>query len=131
MTGAVAASRQTGQDRRQTGNQQDAPSEEGVICQFGRWRFNADTGNLSDGDSVNRLEPKVAALLGYFLNHQHKLVSRDELIATVWGGRSVSDDAITRCVSILRQTLSPDDKHRYIETVVRKGYIAHFPPPVE
>lgn len=96
---------------------------------FGRWCFSTDTGDLRDGDRTTRLEPQVAKLLEYFLTHQNVVISRDELIESVWGNRIVSDDAINRCVSILRQTLSPDDKQGYIETVVRKGYLAHFPPP--
>lgn len=96
---------------------------------FGRWCFSTDTGELRDGDLTTRLEPQVAKLLEYFLTHQNVVISRDELIESVWGNRIVSDDAINRCVSILRQTLSPDDKQAYIETVVRKGYLAHFPPP--
>ncbi|WP_187276401.1 winged helix-turn-helix domain-containing protein [Parahaliea maris] len=98
---------------------------------FAAWRFKADTGDLYEGASVTRLEPKVAALLAYFLTHQHKVITREELVATVWEGRTITDDAITRCVSILRQLLSPDDKNLYIETVVRKGYLAHFPPAEE
>lgn len=94
---------------------------------FGRWHFNADSGDLDDGDSTIRLEPLVARLLAYFLSHQNRVISRDELMEAVWENRFVSDDAINRCVSILRHTLSPEDKNAYIETVVRKGYIAHFP----
>jgi len=94
---------------------------------FGRWRFNAATGDLFDGEAVTRLEPQVAKLLVHFLANQNTLISRDELMATVWDNRIVSDDAINRCVSILRQTLSPDEKNAFIETVVRKGFISHFP----
>lgn len=94
---------------------------------FGPWAFEAGTGDLHDGKTTTRLEPQVAKLLEYFLTHQNQIISRDELIAAVWENRTVSDDAINRCVSILRQILSPDDKNAYIETVVRKGYIAHFP----
>ena len=95
---------------------------------FGCWRFDAETGDLEDEQTTIRLEPQVAKLLEHFLTHQHKLLSRDDLIKSVWGSRIVSDDAINRCVSILRQTLTPDDKQAYIETIVRKGYLAHFPP---
>lgn len=49
------------------------------------------------------------------------------MIREVWGNRTVSDDAINRCVSILRTLLSPSDKNAYIETVVRRGFISHFP----
>ena len=94
---------------------------------FGRWRFDANTGDLSDGATTTRLEPQVAKLLDYFLRHQDTLISRDELMAAVWENRVVSDDAINRCISILRQTLSPDDKNAVIETVVRRGFISHFP----
>lgn len=106
-------------------NRSDKPGQ----IEFGRWCFTTDAGDLSDGESTIRLEPQVAKLLAYFLTHQNVVISRDELIAAVWENRIVSDDAINRCVSILRQTLSPDDKQAYIETVVRKGYLAHFPTP--
>lgn len=94
---------------------------------FGRWRFDANTGDLFDGKITTRLEPQVAKLLEYFLVHQETLISRDELISAVWQDRIVSDDAINRCVSILRQILSPDNKYDYIETVIRRGFISHFP----
>ena len=82
---------------------------------FGRWRFDANTGDLYDGESTTRLEPQVAKLLEYFLDHQNTLTSHDELITLVWEDRIVSDDAINRCVSILRHILSPDDKNAYID----------------
>lgn len=95
---------------------------------FGRWSFNVASGDLYDGETTTRLEPQVAKLLAHFLARQHTVISRDELIAAVWANRIVSDDAINRCISILRHILSPEDKHAYIETVVRRGYLAHFPP---
>ena len=98
---------------------------------FGRWRFDAGTGDLYDGTTTTRLEPQVARLLDYFLSRQDTLISRDELMAAVWDDRIVSDDAINRCISILRQRLTPDDRNAYIETVVRRGFISHFPPPLE
>lgn len=96
---------------------------------FGQWRFEVSTGDLFDGKTSTRLEPQVAKLLDYFLIHQNTLTSRDELIASVWENRVVSDDAINRCISILRSHLTPDDKNAYIETVIRRGFISHFPAP--
>lgn len=103
----------------------DCPS----VYSFGRWRFDARTGDLSDGTTTGRLEPQVAKVLDYFLRNQGVLISRDELMAAVWDDRIVSDDASNRCISILRNQLSPDDRNAYIETVVRRGFISHFPPP--
>jgi len=98
---------------------------------FGHWRFDPATGDLDDGAATTRLEPQVAKLLDYFLANQETLVTRTELIDAVWDGRTVSDDAINRCISILRQLLSPDDRNAYIETIVRRGFISHFPPPAD
>lgn len=98
---------------------------------FGHWRFDPDTGDLFDGAETVRLEPRVARLLDYFLAHQDTLISRDEVMAAVWDDRIVSDHAVNRCISILRQILSPDDRNACIETVVRRGFISHFPPPLE
>ncbi|HKJ17119.1 MAG TPA: winged helix-turn-helix domain-containing protein [Xanthomonadales bacterium] len=98
---------------------------------FGKWQFDPASGDLSDGLVDLRLEPQVAKLLAYFLDHQDTVISRAKLIEVVWENRTVSDDAINRCISILRQTLSPEETHAYIETVTRRGYVAHFPPPPE
>lgn len=108
-----------------------AEGENAASHAFGPWQFDVATGDLSDGTTTTRLEPQVARLLHYFLSHQDTLVSRDQLIAAVWDDRIVSDDAINRCISILRQRLTPEDRNAYIETVVRRGFISHFPPPVE
>ena len=107
------------------------PGHNPAISAFGHWRFDTTTGNLSDGAMTSRLEPQVARLLAYFLAHQQTLVTRDDLIAAVWDGRVVSDDAVNRCISILRQKLTPGDRNAYIETVVRRGFISHFPPSAD
>ena len=106
-----------------------AGTNDPALYAFGPWRFDAATGDLSDAETSIRLEPQVAKLLQYFLSRQDILISRDELMSAVWGDRIVSDDAINRCVSILRQKLTPDDRNAYIETVIRRGFISHFPPP--
>lgn len=105
--------------------------ESPAVRAFGRWRFHVDTGDLEDGTNTLRLEPQVARLLDYFLINQETLISRDTLIGAVWDGRVVSDDAVNRCISILRQKLTPDDRNAYIETVMRRGFISHFPSPIE
>ena len=50
-----------------------------------------------------------------------EVVSRDELIATCWSGRIVSDDAINRCIAKARR-LGTAYNAFVIETVARVGY---------
>ena len=75
---------------------------------FGDWHFCRDTGVLDRDGTVVSLEPRVAALLQHFLDHPGELLSRDQLVAEVWEGRVVSDDAIRRAVSSLRRALALD-----------------------
>ncbi|SRR6056297_291358 len=110
---------------------QTSDDEQRSVRRFGGWRFDETTGDLDDGQDVVRLEPKVARLLAFFLDHQDQLIGRDDLIREVWDGRIVSDHAINRCISILRSRLTPGERNGYIETVVRRGFIAHFPPPAD
>jgi TolB-like protein/DNA-binding winged helix-turn-helix (wHTH) protein len=51
------------------------------------------------------------------------MVSHDELIVAVWGGRSVSPETISQRIKLLRDALS-DDAHnpRYVELVRGQGY---------
>lgn len=109
----------------------DSSTENPREYRFDRWFFDAATGDLADSKGSIRLEPQVAKLLAFFLANQGRVITRDELIATVWEKRVVSDDAINRAISILRQTVTPRHTHAYIETVRRRGYLAHFPPPTE
>ena len=46
------------------------------------------------GGAVVRLEPKAFDLLIYFAAHPEETLSRERLIADVWGGKFVTDDAV-------------------------------------
>ena len=55
-----------------------------------------------DGD-VELLEPRVMQVLVILARRRGEVVSRGDLIATCWGGVAVGDDAINRCVQVLRR----------------------------
>lgn len=73
--------------------------------------------------SVVRLEPKAFDLLVYFVQHPEETVSRERLIAEVWGGKFVTDDAVMVAVYALRQAFEDDSRApRFIETIRGRGY---------
>jgi DNA-binding winged helix-turn-helix (wHTH) protein/TolB-like protein len=80
-----------------------------------------------------RLEPRVMAVLACLARHVGEVVTRDELGAEVWGGRVVSDEALSRCISVLRQALADDSREpRFIRTIARIGYtLVPTPVPLE
>ena len=46
-----------------------------------------------NGDEVH-LEPVVLKLLIYLISHRDRLVTRDELMGTVWGDTVISESAL-------------------------------------
>ena len=76
----------------------------------------------SDGAPV-ALTAKAFDVLRHLLEHRDRLVGKDELLDTVWAGRVVEENSLTRAVSALRHALgSGAGDHRYIVTVPGRGY---------
>ncbi|MCC6196900.1 MAG: winged helix-turn-helix domain-containing protein [Burkholderiales bacterium] len=70
-----------------------------------------------------RIEPRVMDVLLALVARAGRTVSRDELIEAVWGHPNVSDEALSRCVSLARKALGDNhDKPRFVETVPKRGY---------
>jgi DNA-binding winged helix-turn-helix (wHTH) protein/TolB-like protein len=79
-----------------------------------------------------RIEPRVMAVLTCLARHVGEVVTRDEFSAEVWGGRVVSDEALSRCISLLRHVLVDDSREpRFIRTIARIGYtLVPIPTPI-
>src|SRR5882724_9237827 len=75
-----------------------------------------------DGGAV-RLEHKLMLVLVCLAGRPGEVISKDELIRTVWADTFVTDDVLTRAVSELRKILRDDAKQPHIiETVSKNGY---------
>ena len=69
------------------------------------------------------LKPVVLELLIYLIANRGRLVTRQELMDTVWGGTVISESALTKAAGRLRRALGDDSApHRYLETVRSRGY---------
>ncbi|MBI1774859.1 MAG: winged helix-turn-helix domain-containing protein [Proteobacteria bacterium] len=68
------------------------------------------------------LEPQVFDLLIYVVQNRDRVVSKDDLLAAVWGGRIVSESTLTTRINALRKALGDSGtQQRLIRTVARKG----------
>jgi pimeloyl-ACP methyl ester carboxylesterase/DNA-binding winged helix-turn-helix (wHTH) protein len=68
------------------------------------------------------VEPQVFDLLVYLIDNRHRVVSKDDLIASVWGGRIVSDSTLTSRINAARRAIGDDGtQQRLIRTLARKG----------
>jgi Tol biopolymer transport system component/DNA-binding winged helix-turn-helix (wHTH) protein len=87
------------------------------------WIVEPEFNQLSQGNIHRRIEPKVMSVLLHLAAQPQRLVSKDDILRAVWPDTFVGEDALTRCISVLRHTLS-DNPHnpRFIKTVSKGGY---------
>lgn len=90
---------------------------------FGAYRFDPVNGILSrDGEELP-LPPRAVAVLTRLLRNPGNIVSKQELLESVWDGAFVTETSLSEAVSLLRQALQdPPQEPRYIQTVHRRGY---------
>jgi DNA-binding winged helix-turn-helix (wHTH) protein len=91
--------------------------------QIGGWEFSASTGELRRRTDVRRLEPRAAKALELLCEAKGEVVSQEQLIAGVWGGRALSDNSVAVVIGQLRKALDDDAREpRIIETIPKRGY---------
>ncbi len=90
---------------------------------IGDWLVDPGLNALSREGLEQRVEPKVMKVLLTLAADPQHVIPKEKLISAVWSDTFVSDDVLTRCISILRR-ITGDDAHapRYIQTVPRVGY---------
>jgi DNA-binding winged helix-turn-helix (wHTH) protein/TolB-like protein len=72
------------------------------------------------GGQTEKLEPRVMQVLVLLARHRGEVISRELLVATCWEGRVVSDDALNRAMTKVRQWSKPATFT--LETIPRVGY---------
>ena len=64
------------------------------------------------------IEPKVFDLLVHLISNRDRVVSKDDLIATIWDGRIVSESALTTCINAARTAIGDSgETQRLIKTL--------------
>ena len=75
------------------------------------WHVDPSACAISRDGGVVRLEPKAMDLLVFMASRQGVVLSRDELLAGVWAGTVVSDEALTNAIIKLRKAFNDDARH--------------------
>ena len=77
---------------------------------------------LLRGNEEVRLRPKAFDVLSYLARRPDRVVSKEELIAAVWAGVFVTDDALVQCIRAIRGALR-DEARSLVKTIPRRGYL--------
>jgi len=89
---------------------------------FDNHALDTDRRELHRGSERIAVEPQVFDLLVYLVQNCDRVVSKDDLIASVWHGRIVSDSTLTSRINAVRKAVGDSgEDQKLIRTVVRKG----------
>ncbi len=84
--------------------------------------LDTDRRELQRGASLIPIAPQVFDLLAYLIRHRERVVTKEDLIASVWEGRTVSDLALTTRINAARVVVGDSGEgQRLIKTLLRKG----------
>ena len=84
--------------------------------------LDVDRRELRRGSELIAIEPQVLGLLVYLLRNRDRVVSKDDLIAGVWGGRIVSESTLDSRINAVRKAIGDSGaQQRLVRTVARKG----------
>jgi len=84
---------------------------------FAGHTLDTDRRELRRGPEAIAVEPQVFDLLIYLVENRDRVVSKDDLITSVWGGRIVSESTLTSRVSTARKAVGDsgeDQRHRTV-----------------
>jgi len=90
---------------------------------FSGHTLDTDRRELRRGSAPIALEPQVFDLLVYLLQNRGRVVGKDDLIASVWGGRIISESTLTSRINAARSAIGDNgEKQGLIRTFTRKGF---------
>lgn len=90
---------------------------------IGAWWVDPAANELGRDAETVRIEPKAMQVLMVLADHAGDVVRRDDLLARVWPGVVVGDEALTQTIIKLRRALGDNPRAPdYIETISKGGY---------
>jgi Tol biopolymer transport system component/DNA-binding winged helix-turn-helix (wHTH) protein len=93
------------------------------LYEFGGFRFDAEGKTLWRGGEMILMPPKSLDLLALLLEKEGKIVSKQEILNTVWADTFVEEGVLTQNIYKLRNALGTDENGKqFIENIPRRGY---------
>src|SRR3954462_13388177 len=94
-----------------------------MLVRFGSCELDKERRELRLRNVPVHVEPQVLDLLLYLVANRNHVVSKDEMVEAVWGGRIVSDVTLNSRINAARRAVGDDGKTQaLIRTVPRRGF---------
>ena len=94
-----------------------------MLFRFKDYALDVDRRELKRGSELVAVEPQVFDLLVCLIRNRERVVSKDDLIESVWGGRIVSESTLTSRINAARRAIGDSGAVQgLIKTIARKGF---------
>jgi TolB-like protein/Tfp pilus assembly protein PilF len=93
-----------------------------VQFHFAEHTLDTNTRELRRGDVPIAVEPQVFDVLTYLLQNRERVVSKGDLFASVWRGRTVADSTLASRINAARKAVGDSaSEQKLIRTIARRG----------
>ena len=93
-----------------------------MLFSFKEFALDAERRELRAGGMLVPIEPQVFDLLVYLIENRDRVVSKDDLIASVWRGRVVSDSTLDSRINAVRKAIGDSGgQQELVRTIPRRG----------
>jgi DNA-binding winged helix-turn-helix (wHTH) protein/cytochrome c-type biogenesis protein CcmH/NrfG len=93
------------------------------VYRFGRFRLDPAECRLFHDEAIVDLSPRLVDLLGLLVARPGELLTKEQLLSTLWPDVFVTENALTRAISDIRRALGDSAATpAYVQTVARRGY---------
>jgi len=98
------------------------PREPEVRFLFEDYILDTERRELRRGAALLSMEPQVFDLLAFLIRNRDRVVSKDDLLTSVWGRRIVSESTIASRINAARRIIGDSgEQQRLIRTIIGKG----------
>lgn len=93
------------------------------VWSFGAFSLDEAAFALTRSGKQVAIEPQSLRILVFLLRHRDRVVTKDDLVETIWQGRAISDWAISGAIKAVRIALGDTDRDkRILKTVHGRGF---------
>jgi TolB-like protein len=97
-------------------------ASDNLLFWFEDYALDTERRELRRGSVLLSIEPQVFDLLVYLVDNRDRVVSKDDLLASVWGGRIVSESTLASRINAARRIIrDTGEEQRLIRTIIGRG----------
>jgi DNA-binding response OmpR family regulator len=88
-----------------------------LLFWFEDYALDTDRRELRQGPALLSVEPQVFDLLVFLVRNRDRVVSKDDLLASVWGGRIVSESTLASRINAARRIIGDNGERQRLEQI--------------